>query len=115
MEHFSENDYDVFFANIKRYLKQGGYFTGALPNNLAPNFRMCPNCNHVFEIDGHLSQHTLDSLKNLFSEYKLEIIYLSTFNLWYYKKSQSYLKYLYRKLYPPTKGGGQLEFIVKSN
>ena len=96
-------------------MKPNGVFTGALPNNLGPNYRMCPNCNHVFEIDGHLSQHTKETLKELFNKYNFDIIYLSSFNLAFYKKKNGLIKYIYRKLNPPKSGGGQLEFIVKAN
>lgn len=116
LEHFSEKDYPILFENINYYLSSNGVFTGALPNDLKFNFRMCPNCNHTFEIDGHLSRHTINSLKKLFNENKMEIIHLDNFNYSYYLKSRGLVKFIVRKfmhkiLHKPPKG--QLEFIVK--
>lgn len=116
LEHFSDLDYPTFFNNIKYYLRNNGVFTGALPNNLQFNYRMCPHCNEVFEIDGHLSRHTIDSLKNVFNENNFEIIHLSDFNLHYYFKQKGLMKFLYRYVMHTIlkkKSNMQLEFIVK--
>ncbi len=116
IEHFSTADYPKFFDNIRYYLRPRGVFTGALPNNLSFNYRMCPKCKNIFEIDGHLSVHTIDSLKQLFYDYSFEILYLSDINLHYYWKSKATLKTIYRFvihkiLKTPSKM--QLEFIVR--
>lgn len=116
IEHFSESDYPELLKNIKYYLKDNGVFTGALPNNLQFNYRICPHCNEVFEIDGHLSRHTIDSLKNLFNENNFEIIHLSDFNLHNYLRYKGLIKLLYRYLIHyvlKKKSNMQLEFIVK--
>jgi cyclopropane fatty-acyl-phospholipid synthase-like methyltransferase len=116
LEHFSETDYPKLFENIKYYLNEGGVFTGALPNNLDPTYRMCPNCGHHFEIDGHLAKHTIETLKELFSRNGFEILYLNNFNFQYYRKSKGVLKYLYKLImYKILKkqANGQLEYIVK--
>lgn len=116
LEHFSEDDYPVFFDNIKYYLKDGGFFTGALPNNLRFNFRMCPNCGHKFEIDGHLSRHTKESLRELFKRYNMEIIYISDFNYSYYLKSKGIIKTIYRFILHKVmrrSSSYQLEYIVR--
>jgi ubiquinone/menaquinone biosynthesis C-methylase UbiE len=87
LEHFSINDYPVVLSNIKKYLKPGGVFTGALPYNLPFNFRMCPNCSHIFEIDGHVSIHNNNTLRQIFVDNEFEIIHLNNFNLKYSVKN----------------------------
>ena len=117
LEHFSDKDYPILFENIKYYLKDDGVFTGALPNNLNFNYRMCPNCNFVFEIDGHISTHNKESLKNLFVNNNFEILYLNDFNIHYFKKHKDFPRFAYRlftnKILKKNEGGGQLEYIVK--
>jgi len=117
LEHFSSDDYPVIFQNIKKYLKPNGIFTGALPFNLQYNYRMCPNCNHVFEIDGHVSIHNIESLKNVFEKNNFEIIHLSNFNLKYMLKKEKRIikkvfKYILYSLLGEPKNS-QLEYIVK--
>ena len=116
LEHFSETDYPILFASIKYYLTTNGVFTGALPNDLQFNYRMCPHCSSVFEIDGHLSRHTINSLKKLFGINDLQIIHLDDFNAAYYLKYKGLMRtlyYLLRKLLFKKKPNHQLEFIVK--
>ena len=116
LEHFSVKDYPVLFNNIRYYLKENGVFTGALPNDLQFNYRMCPHCNEVFEIDGHLSRHTIETLKRLFQENDFEIIHLNDFNVQYYYRHKGFIKaiyHLFRKTFFSKKINSQLEFIVK--
>lgn len=116
LEHFSEKDFPIFFNNIKYYLKNHGVFCGALPNNLQFNFRICPRCNHIFEIDGHLSTFDKNKLKELFENYNFKIVHLSDFNYKYYLKSKGISKTLYRILFHKIfhrKSNNQLEFIVQ--
>ncbi len=119
IEHFSQSDYKILFENIKFYLKKGGIFTGALPNNLPLRYRMCPNCKNLFEIDGHYSVHTKQSLKELFNHFKADIIYLDSFNLPYYLKKRSKSFYLLRTFIGKVVKSldiprdGQLEFIIR--
>jgi len=118
LEHFSNDDYQVFFSTVRYYLKAGGFFTGALPFNLDFNYRICPRCNHLFEIDGHLSSHNIQSLTDLFGSHEWEIVYLSNFNPYYYRKQKGLLKFLYRytrHVILRHKANSQLEFIVKPN
>ena len=117
LEHFSNNDYPILFENIKYYLKKNGVFTGALPNNLNLNYRICPNCCHIFEIDGHLLKHNIDSLKKLFIENNFKILYLNDINIHYCKKQKDFLRFAYRffkKKILKKSGGFQLEYIVKT-
>jgi cyclopropane fatty-acyl-phospholipid synthase-like methyltransferase len=116
LEHFTADDYPLIFKNIKKYLKPNGIFTGALPFNNGFNYRMCPNCNHVFEIDGHVSTHNIKSLKKLFEENDFEIIHLDNFNLKYALSYGNTPKKLYRFIYYGLFGKqsfGQLEYIVR--
>lgn len=117
IEHFSDDDYPILFENIKFYLKKGGIFSGALPNKLPFTFRICPNCNHKFEIDGHLSIFDKTKLKNLFELYDLKVIKISDFNYSYYFKFRGLTKTLYhlfinKILKKDSKY--QLEFIVEN-
>ena len=116
LEHFNGDDYLLVFNNIKKYLKPNGVFTGALPFNLPFTYRMCPHCNHVFEIDGHISIHDIDSLKKVFEENNFEVLHLDNFNLKYSLKQGNVLKTLYMlfNYYLLRKhSSSQLEFIVK--
>jgi len=114
LEHFSDDDYQILFGSIKKYLKKNGYFTGALPYNLDFNYRICPNCGEIFEIDGHLSKHDLDSIRNLFLKHGFKIVYLNNFNLEFYLKDEKFfnklLKLIYYILKKPT---SQIEYIVQ--
>src|SRR4030042_352399 len=116
LEHFTDSDYSIILSNIKRYLRPGGIFTGALPFKNRFNYRMCPECNHVFETDGHVSSHDLNSLEGVFLKNDFEIIHLDNFNFKYTLSSGSVLRRVYRflshylLLKPST---NQIEFIVK--
>lgn len=116
LEHFSFDDYQTLFTTIRYYLKPGGFFTGALPFNLDFTYRMCPNCHHLFEIDGHLSKHNIQSLTNLFVAHEWEIIYLANFNPYYYWQHKGHLKFLYRfirHILLKQQSYNQLEFIIR--
>jgi cyclopropane fatty-acyl-phospholipid synthase-like methyltransferase len=116
LEHFSNEDYPDFFLTIKKYLKPGGIFTGALPNNLPFSFRMCPNCNHIFEIDGHIAIHSKETLKEIFERNGFEIIYLNSINFKYLLKTAKKMKLLYYFINNglfKKEGKFQLEFIVR--
>ncbi len=116
IEHFSETDYAILFENIKYYLTENGVFTGALPKDLQFNYRMCPSCNNVFEIDGHLSRHTTMSLKKLFEINNFQIIHLDDFNTQYFLRYRGLIRtlyYLLRNRVLKTRLNHQLEFIVK--
>ena len=116
LEHFSKEDYPVFFENIRKYLKEGGVFTGALPYKLGFTFRMCPNCDNVFEIDGHVSQHDVDSLSKVFRDNGFEIIHLEKYNIHYANKKgkieKAAYKFLYNNLFRRN-SNSQLEYIVR--
>ena len=116
LEHFANEDYKVILDNIKYYLKKDGIFTGALPYKNIYKYRMCPNCEHVFEIDGHISSHDLESITDIFVKNGFQVIYLNNFNLKYYLSASNFimkfLKFLYYKLKKPT---SQIEYIVKPN
>ncbi len=106
LEHFTNENYKVILDNIKYYLKKDGIFTGALPYKNIYKYRMCPNCEHVFEIDGHLSSHDLESMNDIFVKNGFQVIYLNNFNLKYYLSNSNFfwkvLKFLYHILKKPT-------------
>ena len=117
LEHFTNADYPVILNNIKKYLKPGGIFTGAFPYKNGFYYRMCPKCNNVFEIDGHVSSHDLDSLRKVFVDNGFEIGYLNNFNRNYYLHTQGFIKYLYKRYQSAVTNKpliDQIEFIVKS-
>ena len=79
---------------------------------------MCPNCNHVFEIDGHVSSHNVQSLRKVFGDNGFDIIYLNNFNYKYAIKKQRNLTrkiliYIYHGLFGKHLNNGQIEYIVK--
>lgn len=116
LEHFSDNDYPVIFENIRYYLKEGGLFTGALPYKGRFNYRMCPKCHHVFEVDGHVSSHDKASLTSLFRKHNFDILYLGNFNRYYNRRQKNFVRRSYRYLRHGVLGiesNDQLEFIVK--
>lgn len=115
LEHFSNDDYPIVLENIRKYLKDDGIFTGALPNQLNFTYRTCPFCDHTFEIDGHLSIHTTDTLKSMFNDNNYKIFYLKNFNREFFLKKGNVLrriaKYIYLLLIP-KKLVSQIEYIV---
>ena len=116
LEHFSDEDYPIILENIKKYLRTGGIFTGALPYNKGFNFRMCPKCNHVFEIDGHVSSHDIDSLRKVFLDNGFKIIHLDNFNLKYALSHGHILKRILRYIFYHLlrqRTNSQIEFIVQ--
>jgi cyclopropane fatty-acyl-phospholipid synthase-like methyltransferase len=119
LEHFSKDDFPLIFDTVKYYLKPDGVFTVALPNNKDFNYRMCPKCEHVFEIDGHLSRHNRESLSELFRKHNFQIIYLNNFNIHYYRERKGFMKFLYRYfanvILKQISNSGQLEYIVEPN
>jgi|WetSurMetagenome_2_1015567.scaffolds.fasta_scaffold00270_30 cyclopropane fatty-acyl-phospholipid synthase-like methyltransferase len=115
LEHFSMEDYPIILANIKKYLKPTGIFTGALPFKNNFNYRMCPSCYNVFEIDGHVSSHDIKSLAKVFYDNGFKVIHLDNFNLSYSMKHGNLLKRIYRYLYYyilNKRSGNQIEYVV---
>ena len=101
-------------------MKTGGVFTGALPYDKNFNYRICPNCNNHFEIDGHVSRHDLKTLKTIFVENGFKIIHLENFNLNYSLKNVGIIKKIYRYLYygvfrVDPKSSSQIEYMVTIN
>ena len=115
LEHFNEDDYPIMLNNIRKYLNPDGIFTGALPFKNRFNFRMCPACGKVYEIDGHVSSHDINSLRKVFTDNKFEILHLNNFNYHYIFKNESLLKIFYKSLlyYIKKQSKSQIEFIVK--
>lgn len=118
LEHFNTDDYSLVLNNIRNYLKPKGIFTGALPFNQRFNYRMCPKCDHVFEIDGHVSSHDNKSLRKLFQENDFEIVHLDNFNLSYSLKianiiKKAYYFIIYALIKKQPNSQAQIEFIVK--
>lgn len=116
LEHFSDSDYPIILTNIRKYLRPGGIFTGALPYNKDFIFRMCPKCDHIFEIDGHLSRHDIKSLSEVFVENGFKIVHISNFNLKYALSHGGILKKLYRLVFYyllKQRALCQIEYIVK--
>jgi cyclopropane fatty-acyl-phospholipid synthase-like methyltransferase len=115
LEHFAEDDYPVILTNIRKYLKKEGIFTGALPYKNRFDFRMCPDCNHVFEIDGHVSSHDIKSLENVFEDNGYKILYIDNFNLKYAMKNKNFLKRFYDFFFYyllKNRSNNQIEYIV---
>ena len=118
LEHFTNSDYPIILSNISKYLKKDGIFTGALPYKNPFNYRMCPECEHVFEYDGHVSSHDIKSLSSVFKENNYQIIYISNFNIRYTYQNENFIKKIYKILNfylrnkPPVH---QLEYIVTPN
>ncbi|MDZ4712333.1 MAG: class I SAM-dependent methyltransferase [bacterium] len=116
LEHFTADDYEIVFRNIKSYLTVNGIFTGALPYKNDYNFRMCPHCEEVFEIDGHVSSHDIDSLTRVFEKNGFEVLYINDFNMNYALKTGSTLQKIHRillyKLFK-RKFFTQIEYIVR--
>jgi cyclopropane fatty-acyl-phospholipid synthase-like methyltransferase len=115
LEHFSSEDYPIIFDNIKKYLKPNGVFTGALPFKLNFNYRMCPHCHQIFEVDGHISIHDNYSLNKVFEENGFEIIHLDNFNLQYALKHGSFISKMYKFIsfyLLKKRSDHQLEYIV---
>jgi cyclopropane fatty-acyl-phospholipid synthase-like methyltransferase len=115
LEHFGERDYPTLLKNIKRYLKNGGVFSGALPYKNEFKMRMCPNCSHVFETDGHISSHDINSLKKVFEANDFKILHISSFNLKYYLSKERGLNKLLKLIYYFLRRKSlyqQIEYIV---
>lgn len=117
LEHFSNDDYPIIFKNIRKMLKQGGYFIGALPYELPMTYRICPNCYFKHEIDGHLTKHNLESLSKLAAINNFEIIHLNKFSKYYTEYSKGKLVYFLKKIYSIINkkydAHNQIEFIFK--
>lgn len=116
LEHFSVNDYPLVLNNIKRYLKKNGIFTGALPYKNSFNFRICPSCECLFEIDGHVSSHDLKSLRKIFEDNGFKIIWIDNYNLKYVMKQENIFKKCYRLLsyyFLKNHSANQIEYIIK--
>ena len=106
----------LFLDNIKRYLRPGGDFAGARPFKNSVNYRMCLKCDHVFEIDGHISSHDIELLTKLFTANGFEIFHLDNFNLWHAVSNVFILREVYRYFYYyllKNRTNDQLEYIVK--
>ena len=118
LEHFNTKDLPLVLNNIKKYLKNNGVFTGALPCNTKFSYRICPKCSHLFEIDGHVSSHNSNSLRKLFEENGFTVIHLDNFNLKYTLKNDRFIKKVYRIIFYylfNKRLNAQLEYIVQLN
>jgi cyclopropane fatty-acyl-phospholipid synthase-like methyltransferase len=117
LEHFKDDDYKLILSNIKNYLRPDGIFTGALPYKNKFNYRMCPACDRVFEIDGHVSSHDIDSLSSIFNENGFKIVHIDNFNLRYALSHGSIMKRAYRFIVYflfKRRSATQIEYIVKT-
>lgn len=58
IEHFLNEDVDIFFKEINRVLVRGGYLfiTTRYNENLPLNYTVCPDCHAVFHIYEHLQK-----------------------------------------------------------
>ena len=104
----------IIFANGDRYLKPSGIFTGALPYKNRFNYRMCPHCHKLFEIDGHLTSHDENSLRQLFADNSFNVILIQKFNREYSLKKGSAVKRIMKRIYFLFNNdiSTQLEYIV---
>ncbi len=85
LEHLSKNDLPIALNEIKRTLKNNGYFIGTVPyeEKLTDNTVFCPHCKIEFHRWGHQQSFSLDSLKKILSEkFTVNEIYSRSFIDW---------------------------------
>lgn len=113
LEHFDVDELVILLSNVKALLKPHGVFFGATPYNKAFNPRICPNCGHLFEIDGHKQIFDDSKIEKILSQNGFHVKLVRHFNPEHYYWGESILFKIYHKIIE-KKLSTQLEFIAIS-
>ena len=116
LEHFSDSEFGVITKNLRDLLKDEGVIICATPYQKKLQDRICPNCSHVFEIDGH--KQVLDELKikELLESNDFKLLSVRNFNpthyYWGWNKAKALIHNFLRKFFRMNIYT-QLEFVAK--
>jgi SAM-dependent methyltransferase len=111
LEHFDDDQIKIVLQNVKRLLKPQGIFFGATPYKKFFNPRICPNCGHTFEIDGHKQILDEQKMKTILEENGFKIIQIRHFNPDHFYYGESLWWRLFHRGFLLKDQVTQLEFI----
>lgn len=112
LEHFDDSQLKIILQNIKGLLNKQGIIFGATPYKKPLNPRICPNCGHIFEIDGHKQIFDEQKLKNILEKDGFNILLIRHFNPDHFYYGKPFLKRLFHRLFLLRDQVTQLEFIA---
>ena len=112
LEHFSHTELELVLKNVKTMLKKDGIFFGATPYMKPFNQRICPNCSHTFEIDGHKQIFNEEKMKALLENNGFYVDIIRHFNPQHFYYGESLLFILFNKIIG-RKNVTQLEFVTR--
>ncbi|MBI5542155.1 MAG: class I SAM-dependent methyltransferase [Bacteroidia bacterium] len=99
LEHFRHDELIKVVENLKKLLKNGGKVVGAVPHKLPLTYRICPNCGHSFEQDGHQISYTLDEFENTFKKLGFKNVETRGYNISFLSRNDNMIKKIIRMLY----------------
>lgn len=110
LEHFDDRSLNNLLNKIYTILNPNGILVGAVPlkQDLKTNKKICPNCAHIFDPDGHQQSFEQNRLKYLLENAGFINIYTDTRVV----GLKSSLKNLLRKIYYSYFEGSALQFMA---
>jgi len=112
LEHFDDSQLWIVLQNIKRLLNKQGILFGATPYKKPLNPRICQNCGHIFEIDGHKQIFDEQRLKDILEKGGLKILLIRHFNPDHFYYGKPFLWRLFHRGFLLRDQVTQLEFIA---
>lgn len=105
IEHLNDNYFNSTLNEIQRILKPGGKLIITTPNNenLEKSHVICPDCGCIFHRMQHIRRFDKNSLIEIISKFKIDIVFCDGINLFDYKKKTiikkliRFLKNIYSK------------------
>jgi hypothetical protein len=112
LEHFDDRQLNIALQNVKRMLNKQGILFGAVPYKKLLNPRICQNCGHIFEIDGHKQIFDEEKLKEILEKNGFKILLIRHFNPDHFYSGKSFLWRFFHRLFLLKEQVTQLEFIA---
>ena len=75
IEHLNDEYLASFLIDVKKYLKDGGFFLFTTPNNeiLSESMQYCPQCDHTYHQRQHERSFSMGSLSTLLGNNNLKV------------------------------------------
>ncbi len=99
LEHFRPDELVEVVKNLKNLLKQGGKVVGAVPHRLPMTYRICPQCGHSFEQDGHQVSYSANEFETAFKKLGFNKVETRLYNFSFLSRNDNLIKKWVRMFY----------------